>query len=209
MRDSMPRLLAALVAVAAWAGLATRITVAYNGDLVFTLWAMGRYFTILTGLLVAAIMTAAACGRRISPFVLAGVTLASILVGVVYVTLLRHDLNGGRYISNVLLHYVLPTGMTAYWLLFGEKAGLNMRQPFAWMLYPLGYFAYALGRGAIDGRYPYPFMDLNKISVAIAVRNGLIIGGIFLLAGLGMVALSKTRVAQRLGRARLAARAAP
>jgi hypothetical protein len=199
----MHKALAALIAVAAWAGLATRITVAYNGDLIFTLWAVGRYFTILTGLLVAVVMTAVASGRKVTPFALAGVTLASILVGVVYVTLLRHDLSGGRYISNVLLHYVLPIGMTVYWLLFGRKKGLQWRNAFAWLLYPLAYFAYALGRGLVDGKYPYPFMDLNKVSPLMALRNGLAIGLAFLLAGLAMIAVARglagVRITRRLG----------
>jgi len=184
----MPRTLAALIAVAAWVGLATRVTVAYNGDLIFTLWVVGRYFTILTGLLVAVVMTAVAAGRKVSPFLLAGVTLTSILVGVVYVTLLRHDTSGGRYVSNLLLHYVLPIGMAVYWLLFARKNGLIWRDAFVWLLYPLGYFAYALGRGASDGRYPYPFMDLNKITLAATLRNGVVIGVLFSLAGLAMVA---------------------
>jgi len=196
----MHRLLAGLIAVAAWTCLATRIGVSYNGDLIITLWAAGRYFTILTGLLVAVVMTAITFGRRISPFMLAGATLASILVGVVYVTLLRHNLTGARYISNLLLHYLVPTGMAAYWLLFGPKTGLNWRHPFVWLLYPLAYFIYALTRGAVDGRYPYPFMDLNKISFLTAVRNGLAIGIVFLLAGLAIVAIGRAMSRVRLSR---------
>jgi hypothetical protein len=187
----MHRLLAGFIAVAAWAGLATRIGISYNGDLIITLWAVGRYFTILTGLLVAVVMTAVALGRRIPPATLGGVTLASILVGVVYVTLLRHELTGARYVSNLLLHYVVPAGMAAHWLFFSPKAGLKWRHPFLWILYPLSYFVYALGRGAFDGRYPYPFMDLNKISLLIAIRNGLAIAIVFLLAGLAMVAVGR------------------
>jgi hypothetical protein len=188
----MPRLLAGLIAVAAWAGLATRVVVSYDGHLVVTLWAIGRYFTILTGLLVAVVMTAVALGRRLSPFTLAGVTLASILVGTVYATLLRHDVTGGRYLSTVLLHYVVPTGLAAYWLLFADKAGLAWRHPFAWILYPLAYFVYALVRGSIDGRYPYPFMDLNQISPVIAFRNAAAIAALFLIAGLAMVLVSRS-----------------
>jgi|tagenome__1003787_1003787.scaffolds.fasta_scaffold20981849_2 hypothetical protein len=207
----MHRPIAAIIAVAAWAGLATRIGVSYNGDLIVTLWAVGRYFTILTGLLVAVVMTAIASGLRASPFTLAGVTLASILVGVVYVTLLRHDMSGGRYVSNVLLHYVVPPGMAVYWLQFGPKTGLSWRHPFAWMLYPLSYFIYALARGAIDGRYPYPFMDLNKISLLVALRNGLAIAVLFLLAGLAMVAIGRrmARSTRPLGQEPLEARADP
>ncbi|HEX6740760.1 MAG TPA: Pr6Pr family membrane protein [Sphingomicrobium sp.] len=189
----MPRLLAGLIAVAAWAGLAIRIIVSYNGDVIATLWAVARYFTILTGLLAALVMTAGVIGRRISPFVLTGTTLASILVGVVYVILLRHELTGARYVSNALLHYVVPTGMAAYWLAFGQKRGLSWRHPFAWMLYPFAYFVYALGRGAIDGRYPYPFMDLNQISLLAAIRNGIAIAALFLLAGFALVWVDSRR----------------
>jgi hypothetical protein len=94
-------------------------------------------------------------------------------------------------VSNVLLHYVVPPAMAAYWLRFGPKSGLGWRHPFAWVLYPLTYFIYALVRGAVDGRYPYPFMDLNKISLLVALRNGLVIAALFLLAGLAMVAIGR------------------
>jgi len=91
----------------------------------------------------------------------------------------------------VLLHYVVPTGMAAYWLLYGQKTGLNRRHPFAWFLYPLTYFIYALMRGALDGRYPYPFMDLNKITLIMALLNGVAIAVVFLLGGLAMVAVAR------------------
>jgi hypothetical protein len=188
----MHRLLAAAIAVAAWVGLVTRVTLSYDGDLIATLWAVGRYFTILTGLLVAVVMTAVAGRRKVSPFMLAGATLSSILVGLVYVTLLRHELTGARYASNLLLHYVVPSSMAAYWLLFARKSGLRWRDSFAWLVYPLAYFMYAFGRGAIDGRYPYPFMDLNRISALTALRNGVVIGALFLLAGLAMIALGRS-----------------
>jgi hypothetical protein len=93
--------------------------------------------------------------------------------------------------------------MTVYWLLFGRKKGLQWRNAFAWLLYPLAYFAYALGRGLVDGKYPYPFMDLNKVSPLMALRNGLAIGLAFLLAGLAMIAVARglagVRITRRLG----------
>ena len=66
------------------------------------------------------------------------------------------------------------------------RARLKRSVPLWWSLYPLAYFGYALGRGAIDGRYPYPFMDVTKLGW---LQVGLNAGGIALAFILGGVVL--------------------
>ena len=82
---------AALVAIVCWAGLAVQFAATYGvqHDVTATLWVLARFFTILTNLLVAVTMTWVAIGRKVSPEVLGGLTLALLLVGVIYMTLLR------------------------------------------------------------------------------------------------------------------------
>ena len=53
--------------------------------------------------------------------------------------------------------------------------------------FPLTYFLYAIVRGEIDGRYPYPFMDVTKLGLARALLNGLVIGAAFIPTGLAVV----------------------
>lgn len=195
----MHRIAAALIAAFAWAGLAIRFGVSYRaiGDLLPTLWILARFFTVLTNLLVAITMTALAAGRRISPSLLAGVTLSIILVALVYLVLLRHELTGTAYVANVLLHYVVPAAMGVYWLAFGPKIGLSWREPLAWMLYPLAYFAYVLVRGSIEGLYPYPFLDMGKLGLARVLLNAIGIAIAFLIAGLALVSLGRAMARRR------------
>jgi len=190
----MHRVAAALVAALAWAGLAVRLGVSYRatGDVLVALWAMARFFTVLTNLVVAVMMTLLAAGRRVSASTQAGVTLAIILVAVIYVLLLRHELTGAAYVANALLHYIVPTAAAMYWLAFGPKVGLRWRSPFIWILYPLAYFAYVLVRGSIEGRYPYPFMNVGALGVERVLLNAVAIAVAFLLAGLGMVAIGRS-----------------
>lgn len=203
----MHRFGAAFVAACAWAGLAIQFyaTFSSNGDVLATIWILVRFFTVLTNLLVAVTMTIIVSGRRVSPFVQGGVALAIILVGTVYVTLLRglQELAGPALLADMILHYVVPVATAIYWLAFAPKIGLNWRHPLAWSLYPLAYFGYALLRGSVDGRYPYPFMNLDELGLARTLLNGAGIAIGFILAGLVMVALArnvrKVHVSQPLG----------
>lgn len=182
---------AALVALICWAGLAIQFSATYSAqhDVATTLWVLFRFFTIITNLLVALTMSWVAIGRRVSPFLLGGITIAILLVGVVYMTLLRGliELSGGALLADLLLHKVSPVAMTLWWLFFAPRARLKGRDAVWWAAYPLAYFVYALVRGHFDGRYPYPFMDVGKLG---PVQTAINAGGIamaFLLAGFALV----------------------
>jgi hypothetical protein len=183
----MPRAAAALVAIACWAGLAIQFSATYasHHDLVTTLWILGRFFTILTNLAVAATMTWLAIGRRASPLLLGGLTLALLLVGIVYAVLLAglHELRGAALVADFLLHKVSPMLMAFWWLLFAPRAKLRWSAPLWWTAYPLAYFAYVLFRGQIDGRYPYPFIDVAKLGWLQTALNAGGIAMAFILAG--------------------------
>ena len=193
----MHRAAAALIALVCWAGLAIQFSNTYGNqhDVVATLRVLVRYFTVLTNLLLALAMTWAAIGRRTSPEILGGLTLSIILVGVVYYGLLQglHHLTGAAQVANILLHRVSPIGMTLWWLLFAPRARLRWSAPWLWVAYPLTYFVYALGRGQLEGRYPYPFIDLGKLGW---MQVGLNAGGIalaFILAGYALVWIDSWR----------------
>jgi len=197
----MHRVMAGLVAAIAWVGLAVQFfaTFSANGDLLATLWILARFFTVLTNLLVAVTMTAIAVGRRVSPAAQGGVALAIMLVGVVYALLLSglQQLTGAAQVANIILHYVVPAATAIYWLGFAPKIGLNFRHPFVWSLYPLLYFVYALPRGSIEGRYPYPFMDLGELGLARVLLNALGIAIAFIVGGFIMVALGRVMARRR------------
>ena len=83
MRASIANLAAVVVALICWAGLAIQFNATYAAqrDVVATVWVLLRFFTVITNLAVAIVMTRVALGGKVSAFMLAGVTIAIILVG--------------------------------------------------------------------------------------------------------------------------------
>ncbi|MEO6360919.1 MAG: Pr6Pr family membrane protein [Sphingomicrobium sp.] len=200
----MRRAAAALVAIVCWAGLAIQFSASYANlhDVGATLWVLARFFTIITNLLIAVVMTREAVGRPVSPQILGGLTLAILLVGVVYATLLQglYHLTGAALLADILLHKVSPVLAALWWLLFAPKARLKRTAPLWWSAYPLAYFAYALVRGLYDGRYPYPFMDVGQLGWLHTALNA---GGMalaFILAGCALVCLDGWLGSRRSGR---------
>jgi hypothetical protein len=188
---------AALVAIACWTGLAIQFSATYGHqhDVAATLWVLARFFTILTNLLLAITMTAVAIGRKVSPFLLGGITLAILLVGAVYATLLAglHELKGPALVADILLHKISPLLMAPWWLVFAPRARLRWKAPVQWALYPLAYFAYSLARGQVDHRYPYPFMDVGKLGWVQVALNAGGIAMAFILAGFLLVWIDRWR----------------
>jgi hypothetical protein len=189
----MARLAAALVALVAWVALAVQLDASFGfaESLGEALWAMLRYFTVLTNLLVAVVMSFIALGVRVPPFVTGGTTLSIVLVGVVFFLLLRGllELSGGAALADLLMHKVTPVLVPLWWLAFADKGGLRRRDCLLWALYPLAYFGYALVRGKAEGRYAYPFIDVASLGGAAVALNGLLIALGFVIAGLALVAL--------------------
>ena len=199
----MPRIAAAFVALLAWAGLAIQFhaTLAATGSVAETLWILIRFFTILTNLLVALTFTALALGKTVSSFWLGGVTLAIILVGIIYMLLLRGllELSGGAVVADNILHKIIPVAVPLYWLAFATKGQLKPSAPLLWMLYPLAYLAYAMARGAAEGAYAYPFIDVGSLGVAQVAINVAAIAAGFVACGFGLVLLDRS-LGQRAGR---------
>ncbi len=171
----------------------------HTHDVLATTWALARFFTIISNLAIAAAMTRIALGGRVSGFVLGGLTLAILLVGFVYLILLRvlHPLVGPALLANHLLHYVSPPAMLLYWLLFVPHGRLGWSAAWWWALFPASYFIYAIVRGEIDGRYPYPFMDVGRIGLLHASLNGLLIAAAFIPCGLLLVWLDRSLLGRR------------
>lgn len=198
------RAAAALIALICWAGLAIQFsaTSADQTGILATLWVLARFFTVITNLLVAVIMTRVAFGAQVPPSALGGVTLAILLVGVVYATLLQGliTLSGGAVLADTLLHKVSPVVTVLWWLAFAPHGRLSWSAPFRWCAYPLLYFGYALVRVGIDGKYAYPFMDVGKIGWPQTLINAAVISVAFVLAGLLMVWIDRRPLGSRQAR---------
>ncbi|MET3054668.1 Pr6Pr family membrane protein [Pseudomonas alkylphenolica] len=168
------------------------------------------FFTVLSNTLVAVVLSQAAFGRAsgarrwfLSPAVSTGVTASIVLVGVAYSLLLRHLWNphGWQWLADELLHDVMPVLFVLYWWCCVEKGRLHLKHLGVWVLYPLGYFGYALLRGESLGVYPYPFIDVAKLGFAQVVFNALAILLGFVVIGLMLLGLDRWQ-GGRLARAR-------
>jgi hypothetical protein len=192
-KDGWGRVFAGLIALAAWAGIAIHFhaLVSDGGSWASALWTLIGYFTITTNLLVAIVFTGVALRIAAfkSPSLLGGTLLSILLVGIVYALLLRglRELTAGSELANILLHQATPLMTAAFWLVFVGKGVLRWRDPLLWALYPLGYFLYALARGAIDGHYPYPFINVAEIGLPRTLEDAGMIAAAFVIAGEALV----------------------
>ena len=186
------RILAALIAAVAWIGLAMqfRASLASLHTVPATLWAMLLYFTVITNLLVAVVFTAFALrlSRIATPFSLGGVTIAILLVGIVYNTLLKGlvELSGGAKLADAINHSITPVTVTLFWLFVADKGRLGKWAPIQWAGFPLLYFVYALARASLDGKYPYPFMNVEQLGWPQTLANAAIMALGFVAVGFAM-----------------------
>lgn len=58
-----------------------------------------------------------------------------------------------------VLHKFFPIVVVLDWLVDPPMAPLRTRDALVWLAYPLAWTALTILRGAVDGWYPYPFLD--------------------------------------------------
>ncbi len=198
---SHQRLFATLIAIIAWAALAMQLwltlgIVAGQGRGLWAgVWLFVGYFTVLTNMLVAATMSLVALhrwpgGPRPSASALTAVALAITIVGIVYHLLLSGrvpDLSSFGWVADRTMHYLVPAMSLVFWVMFVPKSSFTLKDPFLWILYPLGYLVYAMARGSLDGWYPYFFIDVGVIGFASAMLNAAILSAIVLALGFSIV----------------------
>jgi len=160
-----------------------------------TAWEMARYFTVLTNLLLAISLTMIARPMRdgVPSAWLAALTLSMVMVSAVY-HLLLSDLvtfTGLGWWADHGLHTAGPVASALWWLIHGPKRQLSFADLPLFVLWPSVYAAYVLARGARDGVYPYPFVDLATVAPITVATNlaGLLI--VFLLGGVVMIGIGR------------------
>lgn len=161
------------------------------------------YFTILTNLLVCISLTApllapsSSIGQVFARAPAIGWVATSILfVGISYHVLLRNTWHpqGLSYLTNLLLHYVMPVLYLVYWWIDSPRTSLRWIHPVIWGVYPTLYLIYALIRGSIIGSYPYGFINAAAIGYERTLINGIGLLGFFIALGLLLVALDRVRI---------------
>jgi len=158
------------------------------------------FFTILTNTLVAVAYTAVILPGRAAftrffrqPRIQSGIALSIALVGIAYSLLLRRiwDPQGWQLVADRLLHDVAPLLFVGFWVVWVPKGALRYSDVWRWALYPIAYFAYALGQARLTAWYPYPFVDVGVLGYAVALRNAAVILALFVATGVVVVAASR------------------
>jgi len=182
----MNRIIAGSIAVFGWLALVLQFGLAMTNSVEPEPGAVERfirffsYFTVLTNIIVAATTTAIAFipDSKIGTFaarpnVQTAVAAYISIVGLVYSMFLRSvwDPQGWQAIADHALHDAVPLAYVIYWVIFAPKSGLGWTEPIKWLVYPLGYIAYSLTRGAIVMWYPYWFVDVTQLGYPTALTN--------------------------------------
>lgn len=176
------RTITAATALAAWFAvvLDTALAAGPSEAVLGSIVRQYAFFTIWTNTFVALVATlplvapSTVAGRF---FARAGVattaTAAIVVVGSAYHLLLRDEWwpSGWRMVSNICLHYVVPSLCLAHWLFAVPKAGLRFAQIPRWTVYPLSYVAFLFLRGEVTGRYPYSIVDVERVGYVAALLN--------------------------------------
>jgi hypothetical protein len=185
-RKPMLRLVAALIAAVIWFALVLQfflsLKTAGERGIVFGIAMYLAFFTVLTNLIVAVVLTMPLLSpqSRFGRFcerheTVAGVAVNIALVGITYNLLLRNvwDPQGWQLVADILLHQVVPIVFVVYaWLLARERVP-SYSSRVRWAIWPVLYFVYALVRGAMTGFYPYPFMDVGTIGYLRVFENAI------------------------------------
>lgn len=96
-----------------------------------------------------------------------------------------------EHVVGVFLHGINPMLFLCFWLLFAPKRQLRWSQPLVWPIGAVTYFIAVLIRGAAQGIYPYPFVDVGALGYATVARNAIYLLGVFVAVGFAFVATDK------------------
>lgn len=207
-RDAASRILAGTIALLGWFALAAQfallaaLTTAKGGTVLGAALQYLGYFTILTNLLTASVMSAIVLRGGVAATLQAGMTLSIAVVGIIYSLVLRAlwAPTGWQKLVDALLHDVIPVLAVAHWAIFGLRGVIGWRDLPLWLAWPTAFLVVALVRGAIDGWYPYPFLDAGQLGYAMVLRNALAITALFAVLAAGLIGLDRVlaSIARRL-----------
>lgn len=179
-------------------------TLAEGAGLAQAIFLYLRFFTILTNIGVAILMSVS-CVRLMARGPLPAARLYNagliyiLVTCVTYEVLLRSQWTprGMQFLTDTVIHDIIPALTLVFWLGFAPRHGVRWRDVLWILAYPTAYFAMTLVAGAYGEGYPYSFVDVDRIGMS----RVLIVAALFLavFAALGVVT---SAVSMRLARKR-------
>lgn len=205
--NSARKLFALITCLIAWAGsilqyyLVVANASANNQTVLVATSRFFGYYTVLSNLLVAIclsfILFRRGKGHRyFSRFsVQTAITVYILIVGLGYNVLLRHlyQMEGLQSVANEVQHVIVPALFTLYWIFFLPKQRLAWKSFVPWLIYPFIFLVVALLRGAVDGFYPYPFLNVDDLGYSTVLRNALGLLIVFIAVSLLFIAVSRRK----------------
>lgn len=156
------------------------------------------YFTILANLGVTVVYLAALTGWRglsalrrpaVRTMMAAFITIVMMVYHLVLAAIWAPE--GLMKLADQGLHYAAPILYLAWWLLGPHEKPIRFAKAAPMLLVPLSYAAYALIRGALTGRYPYPFLDVPSLGHAAVAVNVAGLCAVFAVTCLLAIAISR------------------
>jgi hypothetical protein len=205
---SAARAVAAIGALIGAGGLSLQFVVLYasmtaeGATPIEAAWRYFAYFTILTNSFVTLVMGRAALAPQAraglnAPRVELTAVTSILFVCVVYNLLLasRWDPQGWQKVADVTVHQIVPAVFVLFWAL-RPHSRLDWRDAGFAALWPAGYAAYLLTRGAVDGFYPYFFIDPTTLAWTQLALNLSALMAAFVAGALLLVGMSRTLARQ-------------
>lgn len=207
--------LAVLIAVLGWGALVIDGTTVIQRNLsqghglpqALFLWF--RYFTILTNIGVATLMTVTAARlyrHRPLPSAMfyASALVYILVVCATYEAVLRTSWTprGMGFDTDLTFHDIVPALVLIFWMAYAPKRGLGWRYSLLMLIYPGLYLAGTLVAGALGEPYPYSFLDVSKIGYPAVAVTGLVFLVIFYALGLATITASRRKRFKVLGPSR-------
>ena len=92
--------------------------------------------------------------------------------------------------SDIVVHYLVPLLTIIYWTIFVEKGHFEFYFPLFWVIPFLVYFVFILIRARYGSyleytktRYPYDFIDVDKLGVKKTCLNLIIVSSLIIILG--------------------------
>lgn len=195
-RTRIIRPLALTLAVIAWIGLAIQYWLLLDLDHgpLWAAWRFVSYYTLLVNLAVALVSTGIALHWRsmTGPRLQLAVLSSILQVGIVYSLALRatHHPHGINAFANHIVHDFAPPMFLLLWLL-GPHGRLKWADVRFALIPPLAYFVYGMARGALDGWYPYWFLDPSKQSMTQLGISVVVLLAFYTVMALVLIAVDK------------------
>ncbi|WP_165942733.1 MULTISPECIES: Pr6Pr family membrane protein [unclassified Micromonospora] len=164
------------------------------------------YFTIQSNMAVGILAGYAAwrAGQRLpepASALKGAVTLYITITGVVYHLVLANPASPfavaqperalPEAVGNQFLHTVVPLLAITDWVLFDSRGRLRARYAAWWLAFPLAYLGFALVRGLVVARYPYPFIDAGQLGYDGVAVSTVFFAVAFWLLGLLFVGVDR------------------